>query len=203
MNRREALRLLAAAGVLPMATPNLIALRKARVLLGATGTPRTLNPHQFATVKTIAELILPKTETPGAADVGATEFIDLILTEWCGAEERTTFLKGLDDVDARTQALFNKSLVDCTESQQSEILVELGEKMMEESEARGDLHSRRERRSSHMSFYPMLRNLTLTAYYTSEAGATQELQFDMIPGRFDGCVQIAAAPAAKEGSSQQ
>lgn len=203
MNRREALRLLAAAGILPMAAPNLFALRKARTLLGATETPRTLNPHQFATVKTIAEMILPKTETPGAADVGATEFIDLILTEWYEAEERKTFLMGLDAVDTRSQSLFTKNFVDCTESQQSEILVELGEKMVEELEARGDLHPRRARRSSHISFYPMLRNLTLTAYYTSEAGATQELQFDMIPGRFDGCVQIAAAPAAKGGASQQ
>ena len=205
MNRREALRLLAAASVLPMATPNLLALRKARVLLGATEVPRTLSAHQFATVKAMAEMILPKTETPGAADVGATEFIDLILTEWYGEDERSVFLKGLDYVDARSQALFSKNFVDCAEPQQSELLVELGEKMMEAAELRGEggRHSRRARRSSPMTFYPMLRNLTLTAYYTSEAGATQDLKFDMVPGRFDGCVQIAAPPVTKEGSSQQ
>ena len=205
MNRREALRLLAAATVLPVVAPNLLALREARALLGASEAPGTLSPHQFATVKTMAEMILPKTETPGAADVGATEFIDLILTEWYGDDERNLFLKGLDDVDARSKALFNKNFVDSSEPQQSEILVELGEKMIEEADARGEgvRHSRRSQQSSHRSFYPMLRSLTLTAFYTSEAGATQELHFDMIPGRFDGCVQIAAAPASKEGSSQQ
>ena len=187
-----------------MAAPNLRALRKARALLGATEAPRTLHPHQFATVKTIAEMILPKTDTPGAADVGATEFIDLILTEWYGDDERSLFLKGVDDVDVRSQALFGKTFVESTTPQQSEILIELGEKMMEETQARGEevRHSRRSQ-SSHRSFYPMLRDLTLTAYYTSETGATQELQFEMIPGRFDGCVQIAAAPAAKGCSSQQ
>ena len=197
--------MLAAASVLPVAAPNLLALRKARALLGPTEAPRTLSPHQFATVKTIAEMILPKTETPGAADAGATEFIDLILTEWYGREERSTFLKGLDDVDVRSQALFGKNFVESPAPQQSEILIELGEKMVEEMQARGEgmRHSRRAQQSSHRSFYPMLRNLTLTAYYTSEAGATQELQFEMIPGRFDGCVQIAPAPAPKEGSSQQ
>ena len=205
MNRREALRLLAAASVLPMAAPSLLAMRKARVLLGATEAPRTLSPHQFATVKAMAEMILPKTDTPGAADVGATEFIDLILTEWYDAEERSVFLKGLGDVDARSQALFGKNFVESAESQQSEILVGLGEKMVEEAEARGEgiRPSRRTRRSSKKTFYPMLRNLTLTAYYTSEAGATQELQFEMIPGRFDGCVQIAGAETSKGGSSQQ
>jgi gluconate 2-dehydrogenase gamma chain len=205
MNRREALRLLATASVLPMAAPNLLAMRKARVLLGALDAPRTLNEHQFATVKMMAEMILPKTNTPGATDVGATAFIDLILTEWYPAEERSVFLKGLDNVDVRSQALFARNFVDCAEPQQAEILVELGEKMLEEAQARGETsrHSRRAWRSSHTSFYPMLRSLTLTAYYTSEAGATQELQFDMVPGKFDGCVQIAAAPAAKEGASQQ
>jgi len=33
----------------------------------------------------------------------------------------------------------------------------------------------------------MLRHLTLTAYYTSEAGATDELHFEMIPGGYQGC----------------
>lgn len=204
MNRREALRLLAAASVLPMAAPNLLALREARVLLSAAEAPRMLNSHQFSTVKTMAELILPKTDTPGAADVGATEFIDLILTEWYGAEEQGVFLKGLEGVDARSQALFGKTFVECAEPQQSEILVDLGEKMVEEAEAGGEgAHpSRRSRRSSQKSFYPMLRNLTLTAYYTSEAGATQELQFEMIPGRFDGCIQIAGAGANHGGTKQ-
>jgi hypothetical protein len=41
----------------------------------------------------------------------------------------------------------------------------------------------------------MLRRLVLTAYYTSEAGATQELHFEMIPDRYEGC----AAP--EEGGS--
>jgi hypothetical protein len=114
------------------------------------------------------------------------------------------FLKGLDNVDVHSQALFAKNFVGCSEPQQAEVLVELGEKMIEEAEARGEgsRHSRRAWRSSRMSFYPMLRSLTMTAYYTSEAGATQELQFDMVPGRFDGCAQISAAPA-KEGASQQ
>ncbi len=198
------MRLLAAASVLPVAAPNLLALRKARLLLGATEGPRTLNEHQFATVKTMAEMILPKTDTPGATEVGAAEFIDLILSEWYDAGERDVFLKGLDHVDARSKDLFAKNFVDCSEPQQAEMLVELGEKMVEETEARRAVshHSRGAWRSSRMSFYPMLRNLTLTAYYTSEAGATQELQFDMVPGRFDGCAQIAAAPA-KEGATQQ
>jgi hypothetical protein len=37
------------------------------------------------------------------------------------------------------------------------------------------------------NFYLIFRDLTLTGYYTSEAGATQELHFEMIPDHYDGC----------------
>jgi hypothetical protein len=198
MNRREALRLLAAGTILPLAPHSLLALKQARVLLGDAVTPRTLNPHQFATVKTIAEMILPRTNTPGAADVGATEFIDLILTEWCSDEARASFLSGLADVEARTQTLFGKDFIASSALQQGEILTALGEKLLEESDAVRD-----QTRPSHsprpelpQNFYAMLRRLTLTAYYTSEDGATSELKFEMIPGHYDGCVPLAGKEPA-------
>jgi len=194
MKRREALRLLAAAGLLPMAPRNLLSLRGARRLLAVAETPRTLNLHQFATVRSMAEMILPRTETPGATDVGAPEFIDLIVTEWYSAEERESFLKGLADVDNRSQTLFAKDFVQCTASQQSQVLTELGEQMVEAETKR---EAQRAPRQSQQSFYPMLRNLTLTAYYTSEGGARQELHFEMISGEFHGCVQIATPQTDK------
>src|ERR1700716_4675783 len=107
MDRREALRLLAPGAALQLAPGNLFAaLREARALLGTQTTVRTLDPHQYATVTAIAELIIPKTETPGASDVRVGEFIDLIVTEWYNPEEKTRFLNGLADVDSRTQTLF-------------------------------------------------------------------------------------------------
>jgi len=36
---------------------------------------KTLNPHQNATVTTIAELIIPQTHTPGAKAARVNEFI--------------------------------------------------------------------------------------------------------------------------------
>lgn len=202
MNRREALRLLAAGAALPLAPHSLLAtLREARAFLGTPDAPRTLSPHQFATVKTMAEMILPRTDTPGAADVGATEFIDLILTEWYEEEERARFVSGLSEVDARTQALFGKDFIGCAAVQQAEILTFLGEKMLEEADAVRD--EGRQRRGAgpepHRNFYSTLRRLTLTAYYTSEQGATAELNFQVIPDRQAGCAEIGAG---KEDASK-
>ena len=203
MDRREALRLLAMGAALQLAPGNLFAaLREARALLGTQTTLRTLDPPQHAVVTAIADLILPRTETPGASDVGVSEFIDLILTEWYNPEERIRFLNGLADVNVRTQALFGKNFVESSPAQQAEILTALGQQMTEEAEALED-HARQNPGSPpkpNQNFYYMMRGLTLIGYYTSEAGATRELDFQIIPGHYDGCADLGAG---KEGRENQ
>jgi len=190
MERREALRLLATGLALQLAPRNLFAtLREARLVLGTQLGLRTLDSHQNAAVTAIAELIIPGTETPGATDVGVTQFIDLILTEWYSDEERDCFLKGLADVDSRTQLLFAKQFVDCSPRQGAEVLAELGEQMTEEAEAVRD-HGTPYRGSlpkPEKNFYDMIRSLTLTGYYTSEEGAIKELGFEVVPNHYDSC----------------
>jgi hypothetical protein len=135
----------------------------------------------------MAEMLIPRTETPGASDVGVAEFIDLMLTEWYDEPERTRFLSGLGDVDSRSHTRFEKDFVDGSSHEQSDILLALG-KEMEEENKKNARHARGRRAPSPESFYALFRNLTLTAYYTSEAGATQELHFEMIPDHYVGCV---------------
>src|SRR5215469_14459412 len=136
MDRREALQQLATAIALQMASPHLLAaLRELRPLIGTQTGLRTLNSHQDATVTAIADLIIPRTETPGAADVGVNRFIDLILTEWYIDEERNRFLDGLADVDARAQAASGKKFVECSVDEQAEIMVTMGGQMIKEAEA--------------------------------------------------------------------
>jgi hypothetical protein len=193
MDRREALRLLATGTALQLAPGSLLRLlREARVLLVSQTAPRTFNVHQDATVKAMAELILPHTESPGATDVGASEFVDLMLTEWYDAPDRTHFLSGLASIDSRTQDLFGKAFVDCSVLQQSDILTALGDQMLEKADrvryqprTNGGSLSK-----SDQDFYPMLRRLILTGYYTSEAGATAELDLQIIPDRHAGCAEV-------------
>lgn len=201
MNRREALQLLATGAVLQLAPVQMMAaVREAQAALKAQASPGTLNAHQRATVTLMAELILPKTDTPGATDVGAVDFIDLILTEWYDEAERSIFLAGLADVDVRSQALFGKAFVASSLAQQTDIMTGLGERMLEESTRLRDARpgARAAVVEPDRNFYYMLRRWTLTAYYTSEAGATAELNYQVIPDRHDACVQIGAAEQKTE-----
>ena len=190
MDRRQALQLLATGAALQLAPARMFAvLREARAALGAEPGLRTLNPHQEATLKTIADLIIPRTDTPSASDVGVIQFADLILTEWYTEEERASFLKGLADVDARTEGLFSRKFIDCSTDQQAQILHDLGEQMTRDADAvrnnarpyRGSLPKPED------NFYYMARTLIITGYYTSEPGATQELHFQIVPDSHAGC----------------
>ncbi|MGB8062920.1 MAG: gluconate 2-dehydrogenase subunit 3 family protein [Candidatus Sulfotelmatobacter sp.] len=188
MKRREVLRLLATGAAFQLAPRQLMAvLGEGRALLASQSSARTLNAHQDATVKAMAEMILPRTETPGAADVGATAFIDLVLTEWYDEADRKRFLAGIDDVDARSNSIFGKDFLDCPTIQQSQIMVDLGEKMARDLAGLDDQSVPEGDFPVDPDFYAMMRRLTLTAYYTSEAGATRELHFEIIPGQFQGC----------------
>jgi hypothetical protein len=185
MERREALRLLATAAALPLVPGELTALlRTARAKTQSNGaTLRTLNPQQNNLVVRIAEIILPETDTPGATTAQVNEFIDLILTEWYDPNERDRFLTGLADVDTRARTRFGKEFMALLPDQQTEIVRAFDDEMVADSairetgpEAPAD------------SFFASMKQLTLTGYFTSEAGATQQLQFEIIPGHYDGCV---------------
>src|SRR5258706_12007993 len=103
MERREALRLLMAGGVLPALPTDLFAFFQGAHPASGYAL-RTLNPHQNDTVVTMIDQIIPATDTPGAKAARVNEFIDVILTEWANDEERRNFLSGLADVDKQSRS---------------------------------------------------------------------------------------------------
>jgi len=149
---------------------------------------KTLNPHQNSTVTTIAEIIIPQTNTPGAKAARVNEFIDLILTEWYDEEEKSTFLTGLADVDSRTRDLYGKDFVECGEKQQVEVLQALDDEVAA-GRAEPDVRRRRNR-PPEKNFFFMMKQLTLVGYYTSQIGFEQELHGEIIPSRHASCVPL-------------
>jgi len=175
MDRREALQLLMGGAAFHLATPKSFAsLRSARMLLDTQMALRTLNPQQTALVSAMAETILPKSDTVGAIEAGTSKFVDLILSEWYTENERSIFLNGLSDVDSRTQSAFGKKFVDCSTDERGKILTDLGEQLTKDAQtARNNAPGYRGSPAKpNKNFYYMLRNLTLTAYYTSEVSAS-------------------------------
>lgn len=192
MNRRDVLKLLAVAGVSSALPGNLWAIgRELQAQVAGNSTLRTLSPHQNAIVTTIAEMIIPQTDTPGAKATRVNEFIDLILTDWYAPEETQRFLVGLSSVDARSQEMFGKDFVDCAPNQQAKLVTEL------EADIAAELKLRRAGTHTHdqeekpQHFFYMLKRLTLVGYCTSEAGA-QAMGYEVIPTEHGGCMPVNA-----------
>jgi hypothetical protein len=189
MHRRQALRLLASAATLPLLSREAFSLfQAAHDQLAVQPALKTFNPQQNDMVTTIAELIIPQTDTPGAKAARVNEFIDLMVTEWYDEEERSTFMSGLADVDARTRDLYGKDFVQCGEKQQVELLQALDDEV---AAARSERDLRRRRnRPPEKNFFFMMKQLTLVGYYTSQVGFEQELHGEIIPSRHAACVPL-------------
>lgn len=189
MQRREALRLLAATAALPLFSRDAFSLFQAvHQQLSETPALKTLSPVQDALVTTIAELIIPQTDTPGAKAARVNEFIDVILTDWYNDEEKSAFLTGLADVDSRSRDLFGKGFMDCPEKHQVQILEALDDELPDAHGPRVRRWARKPPREK--SFFFMMKQLTLVGYYTSQAGFEQELREQIIPRRHAGCAPL-------------
>ena len=82
--------------------------------------------HQVQTVAALAELIIPRTDTPGARDALVHQHLDHILAE-SPQSDRTKFLEGLWWLDGYCLQSSAKPFNDLPPAQQMEILVHLYE----------------------------------------------------------------------------
>ncbi len=117
-------------------------------------TFRTLDATQQATVRDMAELILPRTDTPGATDVRVAEFIDLIMTEWASAEERSLFLRELAEIDGRARAQGGVPFVQLPADAKRELM--------------GALDALRKDSAGAGHAFAQIKSLTVYGYFTSE-----------------------------------
>jgi len=178
MNRREVLLLLAGTGAIP---DQLLAIGRTVHKRVRAGTLRALNAHQNETVATIAELIIPKTDTPGAREAGVPAFIDVMLADWADDDHRQLFTAGLANVDERARGLFGKDFVGCSEVQQTQILTDLDAELARLRDTKSDTSK---------NFFHDMKGLTLMGYYTSEVGATMEQHYRVVPGRYEPCYPL-------------
>ncbi len=139
---------------------------------------RTLTEGRDEMVAAMAELIIPETDTPGARAALVHEFIDAMLTDWYGSDERGRFLRGLAEVDERALSSRGAAFMDLEEAARHALLLEL------DAEAFGDAQPGQD---GEPPFFRAMKSLTLLGYYTSEVGGTQELR-QMPMGEYRGDV---------------
>lgn len=197
MQRRDVLKLLGStAAISAFPREALAVLEEANARAAGTTRFRTLDAHQHETVATLAEMIIPTTDTPGAKEVGVPEFIDLLLTEWYEPAETKEFLGGLADVDARSRKKFGKGFVACSPDQQTELMKGLDAEAMDyaaqlrKKVTRSHVSVPQQTKPIPVNFFYTMKKLTLTGYYTSQIGFQKELGRTIIPPEHAGCAPL-------------
>jgi hypothetical protein len=187
MNRREVLARVA------LVTGGSLASSFAQAAL--RGTFLHMPPPQSAfsdeqrrMVALLAELIIPRTETPGAIDAGVPVFIDQIVSSWYTPVERGIFIEGLASLDSFCTDAWGRRFLACDLERQIQALAHADESARQYKQKPASRI--REAPDEHSPFFYKLKLLTVLGYYTSEVGATQELSYNPVPGRYDGDVDF-------------
>lgn len=191
MNRREFLQCAAMLAAGTTAIPASWAMNNTQqVFLAAQANYidrkplRFFSPSQRALVTTIAEHVIPKTDTPGAIDAGVPRFIELMASDWFNAAELQVFMDGLTDLQSRANGGFTQ----LSPSSQLTVLEQLEEESADASWY--EMGNVLRVWDDSAPFICQFKELTALGFFLSEVGAKQVLRINPM-GEFNGDIPLA------------
>jgi gluconate 2-dehydrogenase gamma chain len=178
MNRREAIQKTALVLGYAVSAPVIAGIMdgcKAKPALSYT--PVFFTEEQARLVGEIAETIIPKTTTPGAKETGVPAFIDGMLKDVFSKKDQDRYLAGLAIFSDDAEKTLGKKFEDCESTPQLEFVKKYNDDAIKTI-------------SKERPFILMTKELTLIGFFTSQPGATEVLQYEQVPGPYQGCVPL-------------
>ena len=164
MERRDAIRLLGAvplASAVPWSVPDVQRAAEAVAKLRARGQtlqPKFFTPHEYQTVRVLADLVIPKDErSAGATDAGVPEFMDFMMTDRPQMQE--PMRGGLAWLDTECRERFGKDFVEGADAERRAVLDDIAWP----ARAKPEL-------SQGVAFFSRFRDLTASGFWSSKMG---------------------------------
>ena len=183
MKRRDILKILLAA---PAATFSWTEAEAAQAAASAQAAraattakpfvPRFFTATEFKLVRTLADIIIPKDERSGSAsDAGVPEFMDFMMIDQ--PTRQIAMRGGLAWLDSECQERFDKTFLDCIETERTAVLDDIAWPQ----KARPEL-------SHGVAFFNSFRDLTASGFWTTRMGI-DDLQYmgNRSVARWNGC----------------
>jgi gluconate 2-dehydrogenase gamma chain len=155
--------------------------------------PEFLSKDQALIVSEVAEIIIPKTNTPGAKDVGVPSFIDLILKDVYQKEDQDRFTSGLEEFNKGAEKEMGDLFLDLEPEQQQQYVKKIHDAAIQTERTTQPAPKR--------PFILMMKELTMLGFFTSKPGATDVLQYDAVPGAYKGCIPLKEAGKGRTWAS--
>jgi gluconate 2-dehydrogenase gamma chain len=198
LTRREALKRVAWLMGGTVSASAILAIQKSYSATTPAGRkPSILTPPQMSIVSAVSEVMIPRTDTPGAIDVGVPRFIDLMLEDVYTQKNREHYLAGLAEFDAAAHAEHGKEFLALEPTHQVALVRRFHDAAVIEEQRPARLGEDLQR-----PFILMTKELTLLGFFTSEAGATQVLQYVAVPGSYHACLPVEQAGNGKTWAVQ-
>jgi len=137
-----------------------------------------LTKNDIAFLNEVAETILPTTKTPGAKAAKVGAFMQIMVNDCYEAKDQAIFTEGIKKLDEASTKLNGKTFMQSTPAQRTNLLIAL------DKEAKEYQKTKKWEEPKH--YFSMMKELTLTGYFTSEIGATKALRHVAVPGKFVG-----------------
>lgn len=143
-------------------------------------TPAYFSQADWETISKLADLIIPRTDTPGAVDAGVPHWIDRHVAAQPALQEK--FKQGLAYLAEQAHTLNGSSFAALNEQQQTAILQALST----------------DPDTAKSGFFTTVKDLTIDGYYSSEEGLVKELDYkgNTFRASFPGCTHPEHWPAA-------
>ena len=158
LTRREALALGAAATVA-------VSIASTESLAGQRAPATFFTRQELALADELAEMIIPADEhSPGARAAKVAAYIDARLAEAFDAADRTTWRDGLKLIEQLSRQVTGQPFLDATAAERLALLERIAAN-----------EGKPEKPEEH--FFKELKSRVVDAYYTSEIGIKQELEY--------------------------
>ena len=141
-----------------------------------------LDEDQEKLVEELTATIIPGGATPGAREVSAYVFVLKMLDDCSSAAQRDKFLRGLQRLDDASRQAAGTTFLKADPSQRGTVLAALETQKLPDQ----DLNF----------FYSTTKKWTIQAYTSSRYYLTRIQVYELVPGRWHGCVPVKTQPNA-------
>jgi len=152
-----------------------------------------LDPKVFALLSTIADTLVPRTDTPGAVDVRVPALLDHMLVNWASGERRYEITQAMLTIDSKAQTTFQRPFVELAATERSKLLNEHDRQSLKVLPAKGGRGGAAELMAGPNYAdrgYAKLKELIVLLFYMSEPALTQELSYVHAPGEWKPSIPV-------------
>jgi len=189
MDRRSALKKAGVLACSAVAIPSLFSLLQSCKSENRLGwQPLFFTESEAKTIAAILDMILPRTDTPGALDVKSDIFIDKVIAKTYIEEAQAKMRSEIAAFNSECEKNFGSAFIELNASDK--------EKVLQAAEANSGKFSpgvwgTAVGKQEPIGFYRSIKSMAIWAYFSSEEIGKNVLAYDPIPGTYEPCMPLS------------